>query len=92
MEENYVYPAEVKEENGLYQLRFIDFPEITLVEEETMDELIRSAQESLALAILDYESIGQELPKPTSNESDVIYLCEKECYNTSVVGSFSKRK
>ena len=54
MEENYVYPAEVKEENGLYQLRFIDFPEITLVEEETMDELIRSAQESLALAILDY--------------------------------------
>ena len=64
MEENYVYPAEVKEENGLYQLRFIDFPEITLVEEETMDELIRSAQESLALAILDYESIGQELPKP----------------------------
>ena len=40
MEENYVYPAEVKEENGLYQLRFIDFPEITLVEEETMDELI----------------------------------------------------
>ena len=74
MEENYVYPAEVKEENGLYQLRFIDFPEITLVEEETMDELIRSAQESLALAILDYESIGQELPKPTSNESDVIYI------------------
>ena len=74
MEENYVYPAEVKEENGLYQLRFIDFPEITLVEEKTMDELIRSAQESLALAILDYESMGQELPKPTSNKSDVVYI------------------
>ena len=39
-----------------------------------MDELIRSAQESLALAILDYESMGQELPKPTSNKSDVIYI------------------
>ena len=74
MEENYVYPAEVKEENGLYQLRFIDFPEITLVEEETMDELIRSSKESLAMAILDYEIIGKEIQIPKSNESDVIYI------------------
>ena len=46
MKENFVYPARVKEENGLLQLKFLDFPEITLIEEETMDELIRSAQDS----------------------------------------------
>ena len=65
MKENFVYPARVKEENGLLQLKFLDFPEITLIEEETMDELIRSAQDSLALTILDYESRNGELPKPT---------------------------
>lgn len=74
MEENYVYPARIENVNGSYQLKFIDFPEITIVEEETMDELIRSAQESLALTILDYESMNQELPKPTNGEIDVIYI------------------
>jgi hypothetical protein len=74
MKENFVYPARVKEENGLLQLKFLDFPEITLIEEETMDELIRSAQDSLALTILDYESRNVELPKPTIDKQDVIYI------------------
>lgn len=74
MKENFVYPARVKEKNGLLQLKFLDFPEITLIEEETMDELIRSAQDSLALTILDYESRNVELPKPTTDKQDVIYI------------------
>lgn len=74
MKENYVYPARVEMDDGLYQLSFIDFPEMTIVEEETMEELITSAQECLALVILDYEERGQELPKPTENESNVIYI------------------
>ena len=98
MKENFVYPARVKEENGLLQLKFLDFPEITLIEEETMDELIRSAQDSLALTILDYESRNVELPKPTIDKQDVIYIhiwlpfqkcnkrniCKKECHNSTV--------
>ena len=35
---------------------------------------MRAAQECLALEILDYESRGEELPVPTENENDVIYV------------------
>jgi len=74
MKENYVYPAKMKNENGRYQIEFIDFPEIILIEEETKDKVIRSAQECLALEILDYEGRKKELPIPTEDQTDVIYI------------------
>lgn len=74
MKENYIYPAKIECGEGKYQIRFIDFPNMVLVEEETRDEAVRSAQECLALEILDYESRGQELPVPNETETDVIYI------------------
>ena len=74
MKENYIYPARMKHADGMYQIRFIDFPNMILIEEEDCEEAIRSAQESLALEILDYENRGKELPNPSEEESDVIYV------------------
>ncbi len=42
--------------------------------EGTKEDVIQSAQEFLALEILDYESRNQALPIPTENETDVIYI------------------
>lgn len=74
MKENYVYPATIEYKNGKCQIKFIDFPDILLIEEETREEAIRSAQECLALEILDYESRGNELPISSENENNVIYI------------------
>ena len=74
MKENYIYPAKVKYESGIYQLQFIDFPDMILIEGSNRDEAVRLAQESLALEILDYESRGDELPVPNDVETDVIFI------------------
>lgn len=74
MKENYIYPAKIKYENGMYQIQFIDFPSMILIEEPSMDEAVRAAQESLALEILDYESRGEKLPIPNDIETDVIFV------------------
>lgn len=74
IKENYVYPARIKKEKSGYQIRFLDFPSIGLVEEDTEEDAIHSAQECLALEILDYESRGQEIPVPTEDENDVIFI------------------
>ena len=54
MKENYVYPATMKKVDGMYRVEFLDFPDVGLVEADTKEEAIRSAQECLALTILDY--------------------------------------
>lgn len=74
MKENYVYPAKIKFEDDFYQIKFLDFPNMGLIEEKIKEEAIRSAQECLALEILDYESRNIELPVPNENETDVIYI------------------
>ena len=73
MKENYIYPAKITKDNS-WKLQFIDFPNITLIEADTKDEAIRSAQECLAMEILDYESRNEELPKPDENAENVIYV------------------
>ena len=60
MKENYYYPAKMKFVDGNYQLRFMDFPDMLLIEEPTKEEAIVAAQESLALEIMDYEAQGKE--------------------------------
>lgn len=74
MKENYVYPARIKKEGTAYQIEFLDFPNVNLIEAESEEEAIHSAQEHLALEILDYESRNKELPNPTENEKDVIFI------------------
>lgn len=74
MKENYVYPAYIKKVEEGYQLRFLDFPNMTLIEENTKTELIKSAQECLAIEILDYESKGQKLPEASESDTDVVYI------------------
>lgn len=74
MEENYVYPARMSCNDNVYRIEFLDFPDMNLIEEETKEEVIHSAQSYLALEILDYESRKQNLPKPSENENDVIYI------------------
>lgn len=74
MKENYVYPARIKCDENICQIKFLDFPDMILIEEATREEAICSAQKSLALEILDYESSNRELPVPNEQETDVIYI------------------
>ena len=74
MKENYIYPAKFELVDGLWQVRYLDFPNMSLIEEENKEDALRAAQDCLALEILDYESRGEELPVPTENENDVIYV------------------
>ena len=74
MKENYVYPATMKKVDEMYQVEFLDFPDASLVEADTKEEVIRSAQECLALTILDYESRNQELPIPTDDATGVVFI------------------
>ena len=74
MKENYIYPAKFELVDGLWQVRYLDFPNMSLIGEENKEDALRAAQECLALEILDYESRGEELPVPTENENDVIYV------------------
>ncbi len=74
MKENYIYPAKIYNEDGMFRIQFIDFPNMLLIEEKTREEAVKSAQESLALEILDYESRNEELPVPNESENDVIYV------------------
>lgn len=74
MKENYIYPIKMKNENEKYQASFLDFPDACLIEADTKEELIYAAQECLALEILDYESRNQELPIPSEDVNNVIYI------------------
>lgn len=74
MKENYVYPAVMKCEDGIVRLSFVDFPNAAIVEEEAKEEAIHSAQECLALEIMDMESRGEKLPEASMDLKDVIYI------------------
>ena len=74
MKENYVYPARMRYDGNTCQIEFVDFLDMSIVEESTREEAIRSAQSYLALEILDYENRGQELPSPSEDDKDVIYI------------------
>lgn len=74
MKENYIYPAIMKYENGLIQLTFVDLPNAGIVEADTEEEAIHSAQECLALEIMDVESRGETLPPPSMGIENVVYI------------------
>ena len=74
MENMYIYPAKLEKEEGYFQLTFPDFPEMCLIEEESLKEAVSAAQESLALTIFDYEARKVKLPRPSQEEENVIYI------------------
>ena len=74
MAENYIYPAKMTYEDSLYRIEFIDFPDMIMVEEETREDVIKSAQASLALQILDYVDNRKELPAPSECNENVVYI------------------
>lgn len=74
LKENYIYPAKIKKVGQKYQIKFLDFENITLIEKDTKEEAIKTAQASLALEILDYAERGLEVPDPTEDVKDVIYI------------------
>ena len=47
MKENYIYPAKFELVDGLWQVRYLDFPNMSLIEEENKEDALRSAQECL---------------------------------------------
>lgn len=73
MQENYVYPANIRKINNRIRIEFIDFPNI-IVEENTESEAIRAAQECLALEILDYESKNKKIPQSSDVDAGAIYI------------------
>lgn len=76
MKENYVYPIKIeKDEEGGILISAPDFPG-QMTEAKSEEDVIKSAQEMLAICIIDNEEQGKENPTPTA-EGD-IKVKEKE--------------
>lgn len=73
MENNYVYPAYLKEEDGDKYLVFPDFEELVVGIEDDID-FIQEAQTELALVIIGYLDEGRELPKRSEFDKYAIYI------------------
>ena len=74
MKENYIYPAMWEEdEEGSVSIWFPDFPDsMTCADSQDGTEIIRAAQELLAITIMDYEAENRILPKPTEGLEDAV--------------------
>ena len=73
MKENYVYPAIVRKMGEEIEVSFLDFPDLIAVADDE-NEIIRTAQEVLALTILDYVDQGKKLPEPSMASGNIIYI------------------
>lgn len=78
MKEDYVYPARINRDGNVWRIEFLDFPNMIPAEGADREEAVRSAQNLLALEILDRESRKEALPAPDENETekgtDIIYI------------------
>ena len=73
MKNNYIYPARVTKEKDSVLLEFIDL-EGVVADGDTIDQAIISAQEVLALYIIDTLDQGKKLPEPTQVEEGAVYV------------------
>ena len=73
MENNYVYPAYIKEEDGEKLLIFPDFEELVVSIEDDVD-YIQEAQTELALIIISYLDEGRALPQRSDFNSNALYI------------------
>ena len=69
---SYVYPAVWKEDEGERYLEFVDFPGC-VVDGGEKGDYINSAQDVLALTLIDYLDSGMEIPDP-SEVDNAIYI------------------
>lgn len=79
MQENYIYPIKVKEEEETFLITFPDFPE-QMTDAEDEAEVIRSAQEVLSLCIIDNEKQGIPNPEPSKENEIVLEEGERVIY------------
>ena len=73
MKEIYVYPTIVRKMGEEIKVSFLDFPDLIAVADDE-NEIIRAAQEVLALTILDYVDQGKKLPEPSMASGNIIYI------------------
>ena len=75
LKNSYVYPGLLSKEGAKYLLSFPDFPEISPVHSDSLNELVERAQQSLALHIIDIKERKLEPPAPSEvHGSEVIYV------------------
>lgn len=73
MKNNYVYPAKISNNGDELILEFLDFSDLVVIEDNE-EKLIESAQEILALSIMDLLAQGKEVPKPSREKRDIVYI------------------
>lgn len=73
MKNNYVYPAKISSNGNQLILEFLDFLDLVVIEDNE-EKLIESAQEVLALSIMDLLAQGKEVPNPSREKSGIIYV------------------
>ncbi|WP_420547442.1 type II toxin-antitoxin system HicB family antitoxin [Curvivirga sp.] len=67
---NYKYPARIwEDENGIFQIRFDDLPEIQ-EQAENLDAALEKAKSCLGDAVADRIQNGQSLPSPSVMEEN----------------------
>lgn len=79
MKENYIYPVILKKEDDLILVRFPDFPD-QMTDAETEAEAVESAQNVIALELIDRIDQKGETPSPTGQEDIVLEDGEKLVY------------
>ena len=73
MEENFVYPVVVKESDGEFEIDVVDFENCCTFADKRED-IIKMAQEVIALNIIDHIDRNKELPKPSDNVENALYI------------------
>ncbi len=73
MKANYVYPAKITKTDDVFEITFPDFDDATTCA-YSEEELIKTAQDFLALLVLDYEQEDRYLPRVTLNMEGAVYI------------------
>ena len=73
VDNNFVYPAYLKEDGGEKLLVFPDFEELVISVDNTSD-FISDAQMELALVLIDYIDSGRKLPIRREIDQNAIYI------------------
>lgn len=73
MKENFCYPISTNETGEGIEITFIDFPDLVTCA-QSREDVVKMAQEVLAMRIIDLEKRNQPIPEPTQAETGVTYI------------------
>lgn len=79
MKQNYIYPIIVKKEEDEILVSFPDFPD-QMTDAETMEDAVESAQNVIALEIIDKLDQNKKIPEATALEDIVLEEGEQVIY------------